>query len=612
MATGVVVDRCKFLSLVPLCACQCRPCSKTLLLSRRSSKLKLRLVNDRSNGFLLSCRRNWRLALGRPVQVLRVVANSEHDSGREEKGDKPAYADSDDRGSIQESEKELSLLNIEGASLEHKQGSQLKKRVVSGLGIGICSGGIVLAGGWIFTLAIASAVFIGAREYFELVRSRGIAKGMTPPPRYVSRFCSVICAIMPIMDMYFGRVEVFMTLSIFTAAIALVVQRGNPRFAQLSSAMFGLFYTGYLPCFWVKLRCALAAPSLNTRIAAGWPVILGGRSLWTVGLIATLISFSSIIAADTFAYLGGKTFGRTPLTVVSPKKTLEGAFAGLSGCVASTLILSKLFCWPTSLISATVFGVLMFVGSLFGDLIESMIKRDAGVKDSGSLIPGHGGLLDRVDSYMFTGKKGNTERKRKEGFRYSVRAVGTGSLCNFSRTLGRLIGQLILESSGRVVQYYNGWRMRIHVPNPDKVGGIEGSLLMTMVGTWNMELGMVVEEDMNYKALTQQEHEKKQNRPKSQFGRYPTQVVEARNVEPRIPLRSSSPKVKRRLHWQWTLSPWDGKRDRAESERGRERERGPPAAKRGRALWEKREGACGSWFNGLLFTPMSAYFGVLV
>lgn len=279
----------------------------------------------------------------------------------------------------------------------------MKKRVVSGLGLGICVGGVVLAGGWIFTLAMSVAVFTGSREYFELVRSRGIATGMTPPPRYVSRVCSVICALMPILTMYFGHMDVSVPLSAFIVAMTLVLQRGNPRFAQLSSAMFGLFYCGYLPCFWVRLRCGLAAPALNTKIGTMWPILLGGQAHWTVGLVATLVSFSSIIAADTFAYLGGKAFGRTPLTNISPKKTLEGAFAGLSGCILVALILSKILCWPTSLLSASAFGVLNFVGSLFGDLIESMIKRDAGVKDSGSLIPGHGGLLDRVDSYMFTG-----------------------------------------------------------------------------------------------------------------------------------------------------------------------------------------------------------------
>lgn len=292
----------------------------------------------------------------------------------------------------------------EDSTSEHQEkGSQLRKRIVFGLGIGITVGGVVLAGGWVFTVALAAAVFVGAREYFELVRSRGITAGMTPPPRYLSRACSIICAVMPILTLYFGNIDVSVTFAAFVVAMALLLQRGNPRFAQLSSAVFGLFYCGYLPCFWVKLRCGLAAPAVNTRIGASWPILLGGQTHWTVGLVATLISISSIIAADTYAFLGGKAFGRTPLTSVSPKKTWEGTIAGLGGCVATSVILSKIFSWPTSLLGAIAFGFLNFFGSIFGDLTESMIKRDAGVKDSGSLIPGHGGILDRVDSYIFTG-----------------------------------------------------------------------------------------------------------------------------------------------------------------------------------------------------------------
>ncbi|XP_055817479.1 phosphatidate cytidylyltransferase 4, chloroplastic-like isoform X1 [Solanum dulcamara] len=284
-----------------------------------------------------------------------------------------------------------------------EKNSQLKKRVVFGLGMGILVGGVVLTGGWVFTVALAAAVFVGAREYFELVRSRGIADGMTPPPRYVSRVCSVICALMPVLTLYLGHIDVSVTSAAFVVAMALLMQRRIPRFAQLTSAMFGLFYCGYLPCFWVKLRCGLAVPALNTRLGASWPIILGGPTQWTVGLVATLISISSIIAADTFAFIGGKAFGRTPLTNISPKKTWEGALAGLGGCIATSVVLSQTFCWPTSTLSAVAFGFLNFFGSLFGDLTESMIKRDAGVKDSGSLIPGHGGILDRVDSYIFTG-----------------------------------------------------------------------------------------------------------------------------------------------------------------------------------------------------------------
>lgn len=66
------------------------------------------------------------------------------------------------------------------------------------------------------------------------------------------------------MVRYFGNIDVSVTSAAFFVAMALLLQRGNPRFAQLSSAMFGLFYCGYLPCFWVKLRCGLAAPALNT------------------------------------------------------------------------------------------------------------------------------------------------------------------------------------------------------------------------------------------------------------------------------------------------------------------------------------------------------------
>ncbi|TKY47236.1 Phosphatidate cytidylyltransferase 4 [Spatholobus suberectus] len=288
-------------------------------------------------------------------------------------------------------------------SKPQQQGSQLRNRVVFGLGIGITVGVVVLAGGWVFTVALAAAVFTGAREYFELVRSRGITAGMTPPPRYVSRVCSVICALMPLFVMYRGHIDVSVTSAAFVLATALLLQRGSPRFAQLSSAIFGLFYCGYLPSFWVKLRCGLAAPALNTRIGATWPILLGGQAHWTVGLVATLITISSIIAADTFAFLGGKAFGRTPLSSVSPKKTWEGTIIGFCGCIVTSVVLSKIFCWPISLSSAIGLGVLNFFGSVFGDLTESMIKRDAGVKDSGSLIPGHGGVLDRVDSYLFTG-----------------------------------------------------------------------------------------------------------------------------------------------------------------------------------------------------------------
>ncbi|KAG2332108.1 hypothetical protein Bca52824_003288 [Brassica carinata] len=369
-----------------LCTCPCRVFTKkTLYPPPFSNYSSLRLVRDANTNPLFRSRLG-RIPLKR--RFLTAVARAESNQPGD---DNSKGVD----GRIHD------FQNVEED--KQKKASQLKKRVIFGVAIGLPVGGVVLAGGWVFTLALAASVFIGSREYFELVRSRGIAKGMTPPPRYVSRFCSVICALMPLLTLYFGNIDIWVTCAAFVVAMALLVQRGNPRFSQLSSTMFGLFYCGYLPCFWVKLRCGLAAPALNTGIARTWPVFLGGPPQWTVGLVATLISFSGVIAADTFAFLGGKAFGRTPLTSISPKKTWEGTYAGLVGCIVITILLSKSLSWPQSLFSSIAFGFINFFGSVFGDLTESMIKRDAGVKDSGSLIPGHGGILDRVDSYIFTG-----------------------------------------------------------------------------------------------------------------------------------------------------------------------------------------------------------------
>ncbi|WCJ22918.1 Phosphatidate cytidylyltransferase 4 chloroplastic [Euphorbia peplus] len=379
MASRLEIERFNLIPLSVTClyARPTRPCSyKTLILPRRCWNQSVGLSFNDSRGSVSGLGN----CIWSPPQLIRAVPNR---IGQEDVDEEV------DRGYI--------------SSAEEAKGSQLRNRVVFGLGIGISVGGVVLAGGWVFTLALAAAVFVGSREYFELVRSRGIAEGMTPPPRYASRVCSVICALMPIVTLYFGQIDIPVTFAAFVVAMSLLLQRGNPRFSQLSSTMFGLFYCGYLPSFWVKLRCGLAVPALNTRIGAAWPVLFGGQAHWTVGLVATLLSMSSIIAADTYAFLGGKAFGRTPLTSVSPKKTWEGTIAGLAGCIATSLVLSKIFSWPISLLSAIPFGFLNFFGSIFGDLTESMIKRDAGVKDSGSLIPGHGGVLDRVDSYIFTG-----------------------------------------------------------------------------------------------------------------------------------------------------------------------------------------------------------------
>ncbi|MFQ3680145.1 MAG: phosphatidate cytidylyltransferase, partial [Pseudanabaenaceae cyanobacterium] len=97
-----------------------------------------------------------------------------------------------------------------------------------------------------------------------------------------------------------------------------------------------------------------------------------------------------------------KWLGRTRLSNISPKKTVEGAVLGLASCLLVALAWARGLHWPLWGLSGAVVGVVVGIASLLGDLTESMMKRDAGVKDSGQIIPGHGGILDRADSYVFT------------------------------------------------------------------------------------------------------------------------------------------------------------------------------------------------------------------
>jgi phosphatidate cytidylyltransferase len=109
-----------------------------------------------------------------------------------------------------------------------------------------------------------------------------------------------------------------------------------------------------------------------------------------------------IWANDTFAYFTGKTIGRHKMSpFVSPNKTIEGAIGGLAGAVLAGLVMNKYLAMGMTMTEAAALSVILGVMGIIGDLAESLLKRSAGVKDSGSVIPGHGGVLDRIDSLLF-------------------------------------------------------------------------------------------------------------------------------------------------------------------------------------------------------------------
>ncbi len=120
------------------------------------------------------------------------------------------------------------------------------------------------------------------------------------------------------------------------------------------------------------------------------------------GVSILLVAVISAVGTDAGAFFIGRQFGRTPLSEVSPHKTLEGLAGGMATSVVAVWVVAFIFGFgPFTFGQATVFAVLCAFAAPIGDLAESVIKRDLGLKDMGSILPGHGGILDRFDSLLF-------------------------------------------------------------------------------------------------------------------------------------------------------------------------------------------------------------------
>ncbi|NEO37094.1 MAG: phosphatidate cytidylyltransferase [Moorea sp. SIOASIH] len=278
-------------------------------------------------------------------------------------------------------------------------------RIFSGIVAIALAMGMILLGGWYFTIGFCVIVYLGQLELFQLVK----AKGMVPATKstmFVSQLLLITATISPTLtDAVFPIAGTFI-------CFYLLFQPKIATIADIGASILGLLYGGYLPGYWVRLRVGLTETSSLARDATVAATNLPSSGYWSnfsinlshlpAGLSTTLLAFSCIWAADIGAYTFGKFFGRTRLSMISPKKTVEGAIFGLVSSIAVGIVGAWYLNWPCWQLSGMMLGVIIGVASLLGDLTESLMKRDAGVKDSGQLIPGHGGILDRTDSYVFT------------------------------------------------------------------------------------------------------------------------------------------------------------------------------------------------------------------
>jgi len=237
------------------------------------------------------------------------------------------------------------------------------------------------AGSFAFAGLVAFEVMFGLREFYRMMRG----KGLHPYP-----LLGLLCGVGVVWKTF--RPHQSQSDLLLTGALLVTLGLGlrrpdlKGRIEGMAVTLFGVLYVGWLSAHLVLLR------ELPWR--AGMP--------YADGAAYVLLAFFLTWSCDTAAYTVGRIFGRTrPWTRISPRKSVEGAVGGLVAAVVAAFVARVWFAPFLSLRDAAVLGLGVGVFAQVGDLVESMLKRDAQHGDSSDIIPGHGGMLDRFDSLYF-------------------------------------------------------------------------------------------------------------------------------------------------------------------------------------------------------------------
>lgn len=244
---------------------------------------------------------------------------------------------------------------------------------------------LIRSGGLIFATAVLLLAIIGWHEFRVMMLSKGYKVSYLTSGTAVA-----LLNIVPAL----GYKDTL--VPILTAAIISIMleglyyhKRGNWA-PEVALSSFSVLYVGLLFSHFTMLR-EVSSSVVNVTGMGSMP--LGEVFLWLV-LFGTW-------ASDTFAYIFGCAFGKRPLCqAVSPKKSIEGAIAGFLGCILVVVYLGT-YLLAFDFIKTFSLSILIAIFAPLGDLVESLLKRSFGVKDSGKVFPGHGGVLDRFDSVLF-------------------------------------------------------------------------------------------------------------------------------------------------------------------------------------------------------------------
>ena len=241
---------------------------------------------------------------------------------------------------------------------------------------------VILKGSWWFFAFIALVTLLGQWEMGQLLKAKSIQAQMWA------------VYVLGLGMLYATAFGLHLHMKLFWLAVFIILFTAE-MFRNRGSALLNTAGTLLALAYPAVFLAALLYLRFHIH-----EILPQGRS--EDGGIYILLIFIAVWACDTFAYFFGVTFGKHRLFErVSPKKSIEGAAAGLGGALLVFFAARWLNALPLPAWQALAGGLIVGIGGQLGDLVESWFKRDAGIKDSSKILPGHGGILDRFDSLLF-------------------------------------------------------------------------------------------------------------------------------------------------------------------------------------------------------------------
>ncbi len=249
-------------------------------------------------------------------------------------------------------------------------GSDVTARVATAVPLVLLAIALVAIGGWVFAIGLFVLGVIALRELFSMFER------LTPP--ILAGFVGLLLLLVAAETGGPSRVLLALVVSLAVVFLISISDHQSTSLPGLALAILGLVWIGLAFAHAIMLRD-----------------LVHGSAIVFLVLIATFIT-------DTGAYFGGRTFGRKALAPsISPAKTVEGLLIGIVAGTAAAWFTGLYFDWLSG-VDALILGASVAVIAPLGDLFESYVKREAGVKDSGTIFGAHGGVLDRLDALCFS------------------------------------------------------------------------------------------------------------------------------------------------------------------------------------------------------------------